>query len=223
MNPQFEIKSEVLKTSLILENMTSNFLAGLIGVDKSPIETYSFGSRSTALSFNQKILLLIDIGALERNTRIKFLTFMAVRNQFMHNILATSYEVCVRKCLSDEDGKYITKYVKKEEQESDEKHLKRAVDALSNDILKITGELFVTLKTKMGGQMSNELKSLIYDDMLVLVKEQKKIIVEKYVIDKKKAYSADEVVNITFQFLIDFFDKSSRSTMSKHKNRYDEK
>ncbi len=222
MNSQFQIKVEVLQTSLLLENMTSNFLAALIGINKSPLDTYSFGNRSMALSFNQKILLLIDIGALESSTRVKFLTFMAIRNQFMHNILATSYEVCIKNCLSKEDGNYMTKYVQKKEEETDEQHLKRSVDELSNDVLKTTGNLLEKLKTKMGNEMHDELKRLLFDDLLSNVKHQKKVIEEKFVLDKEKSYSAEELVDITFDFLSKFVSDSVKETMAKHKDRYKE-
>jgi hypothetical protein len=52
-------RTKVLKYSLNLERVASDIVAYLLNIE-SPKESYSFGNKSTALSFNQKLNLLID-------------------------------------------------------------------------------------------------------------------------------------------------------------------
>ncbi|MBB6131353.1 hypothetical protein [Mucilaginibacter lappiensis] len=88
-----EIRKKVLFDSLGLEESISKIAAMFFGI-VSPKDSYCFGNTSKALSFNQKIYLLIDIGVLEKESQKKFLKFMEIRNQFMHNAYANNFVNC---------------------------------------------------------------------------------------------------------------------------------
>src|SRR5688572_19762225 len=90
-----EKRQNILNVSLLVENFTSLFLSRLLEIQDHR-KTISFGNKSSSLSFNQKVNILIDIGALNATDKIKFQTFMEIRNQFMHNIDADSYENCFK-------------------------------------------------------------------------------------------------------------------------------
>lgn len=101
-NSNIELRNKVLFYSLNLEAYSSTFLKWLLGIQDN--DSISFGNTGKALSFDQKINLLIDIGSLQSSDKGKFQKFMEIRNQLMHNL----------KCnyLKDIFGveKYLTKH-----------------------------------------------------------------------------------------------------------------
>lgn len=160
----FEKRKKVLSMSLLLENMTSAFLSKLLGIDNHK-ETISFGNKSSSLSFNHKINLLIDIGALPLEQRKKFLTFMEIRNQFVHNIEAKDYE----SCYSFLEGKdtFILKQYPQDEKLSKEEQLENATLDLCNELGKITMDIIERIKTKV----EKDVKADIYDKMFPILIE----------------------------------------------------
>jgi len=139
-------RTEVLQTALIIEKMTTTFLAGLLGI-KDLKESKVLGNKSGCLSFNQKIDLLIDLGALSKENRGKFQTFMEVRNQFMHNLSANNYENCFS--FTNGSDKFILKTYPQEKTLSREEMLKKATIELSEDIAKLTANIINKLEEKL--------------------------------------------------------------------------
>jgi hypothetical protein len=146
----FEIGIEkrkfILTISLLVENFTSIFLSRLLEIENYK-QTISFGNRSSNLSFNQKIALLIDIGAIEAKHKAKFITFMEIRNQFMHNIGADSYE----KCIDFLEGKdnFLLKLYPQNEAISREEQLEKATSKLASDVLGMCADLYEKVKAKI--------------------------------------------------------------------------
>ena len=140
-----EDRKDILRTALILESMTSIFLAELLGI-KNHKESKSFGNTSGNLSFSQKISLLIDIGALSETEKAKFLTFMEIRNQFMHNLSADTYELCFGFIKGKEA--FILKTYPQDKSLKKEEQLKKATFDLSNDIITITSNIFNKITEK---------------------------------------------------------------------------
>ena len=120
----------VLKTALLIEKLATRFLATLLDAADN-INGRSF-SGSSALSFNQKINLLVDIDALPKNERVKFQKFMEIRNQFMHVLEADTYV----KCISRINGanNYLNKNYNLKEFRNQEDALKEGVRLLSNEV-----------------------------------------------------------------------------------------
>jgi hypothetical protein len=140
-----DIRKEVLTTSIIVEAMTSAFLSALLGI-KDFTKSRTLGNRGGSLSFNQKVDLLIEIGALSNENRSKYQAFMEVRNQFIHNLSASTYE----KCFAATNGtdKYVLKTYPQAKDISREKQLEFATRKLSDDIAKLTVALTENLKEK---------------------------------------------------------------------------
>nr|WP_322625885.1 hypothetical protein [uncultured Flavobacterium sp.] len=138
-------RQEILQMALLLENFSSIFLAKLVGIEDWQ-NTRSLGNKSGNLSFNQKIELLIDIGALSKIEKSKFQTFMELRNQFMHNLKADTYEAC----YSFLDGKenFVLKLFPQDPNLIREEKLRRASLDLGNDILGVTTGLLEAVKKK---------------------------------------------------------------------------
>src|SRR5688500_14484063 len=94
MNLDITNRKDILQKSLFMETITSQFLALILGI-KKPLESKSFGNTGSALSFSQRVNLLMDLGALNSELRSKYQLFMEIRNQFMHNADAGTYEECL--------------------------------------------------------------------------------------------------------------------------------
>lgn len=82
-----------LEASVTIEDMLSLLLSILLGIKKSN-ESKSLGTKSTALSFNAKFNLLLDMEYIEKENTWKFQMFMEMRNQFAHNLKASTFEKC---------------------------------------------------------------------------------------------------------------------------------
>jgi hypothetical protein len=102
-----EKRIQVLKYSLILEKQASLELSNLLLISDIS-KTKSLGNKSESLSFNQKINILVDTDVVGTDYKPKFQHFMTIRNQFMHNIDADTYE----KVINQNDGllRYLKKY-----------------------------------------------------------------------------------------------------------------
>lgn len=158
----FEKRKKVLSMSLSLENMTSAFLSKLLGIVNHK-ETISFGNKSSSLSFSHKISLLIDIGALPAEQRNKFLTFMEIRNQFVHNIEAKDYESCYSFLKGKET--FILREYPQDKELNKEEQLENATMDLCIELGKITIEILERIKVKV----EQDVKADMYDKMLPIL------------------------------------------------------
>ena len=140
------IRKEVLATSLIVEGLTSAFLSSLLGI-KDRTNSKTLGNKSGSLSFNQKIDLLIEIGALSKDHKSKFQAFMEIRNQFVHNLSATTYEKCFE--ATNGTDKYLLKTYPQATTLSREKQLEFASRQLGNDITQLTVALTKSIEEKI--------------------------------------------------------------------------
>ncbi|MBP6312587.1 MAG: hypothetical protein KA408_09985 [Flavobacteriales bacterium] len=78
------LRSLFLEVSIFVEGLTAQLLSFLIDV-KDKDQTKIFGSGSKSFSFNTKLELLIELGALTKDDRKLFELFGGIRNQFAHN------------------------------------------------------------------------------------------------------------------------------------------
>jgi hypothetical protein len=163
-----DTRIEILKTSLLIERFLSHFLGGLLNI-KDVRKSISLGNKNTALSFNQKINLLIDIGALNSETKAKFQIFMELRNQFMHNIEAKTYT----SCLSFMDGKesYLLKKYPQNITYTKETQLRKAVSNLSTEVLELSIGIMDRLKEKWGKDAEASTNKLLADSLKASVVE----------------------------------------------------
>lgn len=85
-----ENRAILLRLSLNLEVLASKVLSYLLDIDYFE-ESYSLGNKSSSLSFNHKINLLIDNRSITKEEKKKLMAFASIRNQFMHNINANTF------------------------------------------------------------------------------------------------------------------------------------
>lgn len=153
---------KVLETALLFENLVSSFLALLLDIDVENSKT--LGNSSSSISFNNKVDLLLDIKTIDKATKTKFTSFMNMRNQFMHNIKATSFNDCINKINGLE--KWLLKTYPQDEDILIEQRLENCFDKLVFDLFQAITNVANVLKEKVlkeADHKSNEfaLKSLI--------------------------------------------------------------
>lgn len=153
-NLGMRLRNEVLVASLYVEKMTSTFLAKILGVEDIK-NSRLLGNKSGCLSFNQKIDLLIELGAISVKDRNKFQAFMEIRNQFMHNISASTYE----KCFSFTNGtdRFLLKTYPQLKAKSNEEALRGAAGELIDDI----GSLTINIISKIGDRLRTETELMV--------------------------------------------------------------
>ena len=145
MDLGLDIRKDILEYSLMMEMLTTNFLARILDI-KEPKNSKTLGNKTSSFSFNHKIDLLIDLGALRKEERKKYQYFMEIRNQFMHNIDASSYEKCLA-CLDGTNNAVLKLYPQPESLSLDEKY-RNAVFALSEETLDLTIQIIDVLNDK---------------------------------------------------------------------------
>jgi len=185
-----EIRTEILQYSLLIENFTSIFLSNLLNIPDFKASK-SLGNKSGNLSFNQKIELLIDIQALEKKEKSKFLTFMSVRNQFMHNFDANSYE----NCFENIDGadKFILRNFPQDELLTKENQLKNATKQLANDVVTITVKLLDKVKEKIEEKVKSEISEDYQKNSIKAISEIEKALNLSY---DKKVEKGEKTIDI---------------------------
>lgn len=146
------IRQEVLTYALLLENYTSVYLAKLLGI-KNAKTSRSFSNKASSLSYATKINLLIDIGALDEKTISKYMKFMEIRNQFMHNIEAKTFESCLSFLPGTE--KFLDSLYKFSPNLDKEKNLREAINSLAGELVKTTLDIIDKIN-------ENEIKSRIH-------------------------------------------------------------
>lgn len=168
-----EIRSEVLKYSLLIENFTAIFLSNLLDISNYK-ESRTLGNKSGNLSFNQKVHLLIDIKALDKNEKKKFLIFMSIRNQFIHNYDADCYEGCFHNIDGAET--FILRTYPQDVALSKEQQLESAFRKLANDIVSTTFKLLDKVKEKFSKQIEKEILENYKENSAKAIKEIENVI-----------------------------------------------
>lgn len=189
------IRYGILLTSITLERATSIYLAGLLGINDYK-NTKSFGNKSGNLSFNQKIELLTDLDAIKKDDKKKFLAFMEIRNQFIHNIDINSFTECFRTLEGKEN--YLLKLFPQDTSKSKETQLMLATENLGLHLMDLINEL----PEKMFVREIDKIKIEIY----TLMKEKyiDKIINMRVILEKKitpKVHLKNGLTNEELEYL----------------------
>lgn len=147
---------QVLNYALTIEKLTSQFLGHLLGIHDHR-NSRILGNKSSALSFNQKIDLLIDIGALDNEMKSKFQAFMEIRNQLMHNADANSFEACFS--FLDKKKEFLFKCYPQNKDLSVEDKLTNSVKLLCDELLLKVNDIFKLVENKVRKQVELEIAS----------------------------------------------------------------
>jgi hypothetical protein len=150
MNIGLKIRTDMLINALLVERMVSEFLAKLLGISDLN-NSKALGNNSGSISFSQKIDLLIEIGALSQDTRKKYQAFMQIRNQFMHNLDAKTYNDCFS-CNEGMD-KFLIKLYKPNANLNREEQLEYVTKELCGDVLRLTADLMKKIEEKITSEV----------------------------------------------------------------------
>ena len=188
MDIGMKARESVLIASLLIEKMTSAFLAELLGI-KDPKNSRVLGNKGGCFSFNQKIDLLIEIGAIPEKYRNKFQAFMEVRNQFMHNISASTFE----KCFSFTNGKdtFLLKTYPQSDKLSKEEALKEATGQLTDDIGKLSIEILRKIEDKYRKEEEVEVLKKKQNAFLDIIKQTENALNDFFVNEIERNPSID--------------------------------
>jgi hypothetical protein len=136
-----------LYASLSLEHVTSMVLGELLDIDTETSKT--LGSKSSSLSFKNKIDLISDIRAMDSDDAKKMLCFAEIRNQFLHNLKVDTYSACFKNLEGKANYLKKTYNLTEQEGQTEEQLLKNCFDALSADLIKnVIGKLFGKVQKK---------------------------------------------------------------------------
>lgn len=157
---------KVLKYALLLENFVSHFLANLLDIDINNSRTMS--NKSSALGFKNKIDLLTDINSVGQEDAKKFLDFMIIRNQFLHNLDANSFESCFE--FIDGMGNRLRKLYPQDKTLPLEVQYEKCFDALVEDLINTIMLLFDKVQQKIQEEVSNSIIKEKYQELVLKIK-----------------------------------------------------
>lgn len=210
-------RSEVLEYSLMIENLSSFFLSGLLDISDYK-KSKSLGNTGSSLSFNQKVELLIDIQALDSKEKSKYMAFMSIRNQFMHNIDANSYEKCFTH-LKGSDKFLLTTYPQ-DIKLTQEKQLENATRNLAHDVITITVNLMEKVKEKIGEKVKNEMLEKYQEASMSAISEIEKaldLVYESKVKEGVKTIGIEELKDLGSEMRSIFYKLVLGKTLTKDK------
>jgi hypothetical protein len=172
-----KVRNKVLSHSLRLDKLISIMLGDLLGIDSTT--TITLGNKSSALPFKSKVELLIDIGALDKIAKSKFIKFMEIRNQLAHNISVESFATC----FEGIDG--IVNFLKKNypnakgEKKSEESLFERQFEELSSDVFDQTIAIDKKIREKRKKHLETLYQTEAFDILVFSVENMAKVYLEK--------------------------------------------
>lgn len=186
--PDVDDRILVLQVALLVENYITSFLGKLLDIDDTD-NSKSLGKNG--ISFHYKVMLLIDIGALNDGDRTKFQKFMEVRNTFMHDMRATNYTECVARIEGLErwlEKTYKTQVYNKKEGITREELIEERVRQLANEVIALTFTILEKLREKFDKSVEADQQKRQVDAFKKTIEEIKDFLnnyVQKYIDDKE--------------------------------------
>jgi hypothetical protein len=217
-----EKRLDLLEASLLMEHLTSAWLITLLGIQEWK-NSKLFGNKSGNLSFNQKIELLIEIGALSKDHKNKFVAFMEIRNQFMHNYEAESYEKLFS--FNKDTERFILRTYKQPTDISLEEQLEGGVKQLIKETKDITLSLIGSVTDSISKKAEGEVYKKFQQSHTDAIKELENLLNEYAEKELSKNPTVDtkrlkgmgtEIVNIFKGLIIknyDRIDSESKKTL----------
>ena len=133
-------RASCLSSSLLIEKSLSAFLSSLLDI-KDEENSLSFSNKTSALSFRAKVNMLLDMNVFDKKEdNWKLEKFMEIRNQFMHNFEASTFEKCYS-YVSGAQNKILKEYPQDATLPLEEQ-LKKATGKLASECLDIVKKVF---------------------------------------------------------------------------------
>lgn len=182
---------DILEKSLSLESALSLVLSKLFRIS-DPINSVSFGQTGQALSFNNKVNLLLDSRGLDKTEKKRLKCFMEIRNKFIHNVAVISYEDA---CGSNNNSFFLEKeFPNCFNSGNNEQQLEKAIMELfkscAMSIVKMKGLRLELLNIEDKLDTSNYLNQTIQESY------RNSILKVRNKIELDKIYSAEHVIGL---------------------------
>jgi hypothetical protein len=134
------LRTKILIISLDLEDALSNLLIALMNIRKPDKKT--LGNKSSSISFKNKVDFLYDLDRISKEDYNKLILFMEIRNQFIHNKEADSFQFVLSQIekmnsLLNIDSEIRKSYNNSLADNEKEKWLDLAFDKLHLDLIAI--------------------------------------------------------------------------------------
>lgn len=134
-----KLKLEILNNSLFFEFMVSYSLCELLDIDYDT--SNSFGNKSNSLSLFAKVGLLLDMKTIDKDDSKKLISYMEIRNKFMHDYKCRSFVDCFNVIKST--GKYLLKLYQTDSRRTFEERYRECYDRLTDDTVKIVTDKMI--------------------------------------------------------------------------------
>ncbi|MDW7693522.1 hypothetical protein R9C00_02110 [Flammeovirgaceae bacterium SG7u.111] len=139
-----EPRHQIIDISVQIEYNISIFLAAWLGIERDT--SRSLGTKSSSLSLNQQINLIVDMNILEKSQAQKLVLFAQIRNKFAHVAEINTYDQCLK---SNKDlNKGIRKLYPLTNSIDDEFDSQQRIISLLADITVIGEQLINKLRNK---------------------------------------------------------------------------
>lgn len=181
-----EIRKFILLESLKIEDSISKVLRELLEIEEN--DNKSLGFKGSALSFKNKVDILLDIGHITKEKYGEFIMFMEIRNQFIHNIDSNSFKIVLdrvnkKKKLLGIDSN-LESFVKKDKNgKNTEKIYEVAFTHLCLNLKEILDEIHKTIVADKIKYLDNKIKALeanIYKKINSAIAESIDVVAETY-------------------------------------------
>lgn len=156
-NIHLKLRSEILEISLNLEQNVNELLLVLLLIQNQKRKAIT--NKSGNLSFKNKIDLLFDLDVLANDEHQKLLLLMEFRNQFLHNIECSYFEIAV-KLLGVDKGKKLLKFDDADKILDKEYRYQNAFRNLNVECLKILIDKLEDRKNQIEDRRKTHVKSL---------------------------------------------------------------
>lgn len=115
-NLNMELRSFILQHAIRQEHLTADILRYVFRILKN--DTKAFGNSGSAISFQNKIDFLFDLGEIGNQDYKHFKKILELRNQFAHNPRCISFEALSREKIQYTN--YLSTYFPNEKENSEE-------------------------------------------------------------------------------------------------------
>ena len=155
-----ELRSFVIGNVLRLEQTSTDAIRAILRMFKKNSKT--LGNQSSAFSFKTKIDLLYDLGELDKTHYLHLLKLMEIRNQFAHNVKATSFVELDK--INPSINKHLSKYTPKE---IEKKIDRESILILSFfELFKITAAKLLIIENEYHEGIQKEIRKYINDAII---------------------------------------------------------
>lgn len=182
----------------------------------------TLGNKSSSLSFKNKVDFLYDLDRIRKDEYNKLILFMEIRNQFIHNKDAISFEhifkiIDKKNNLLNIDSNIKSNYEDTSNDDLKEKSLKLAFDKLHLDLIELIKNQFQRLMDEKEIEIKKEINEKVLEGYEFLIHSIDNSFKE-FTIEFSKAFSKDKKIQDDLKNLIDtiFYKKLKKKLENKY-------